>query len=166
MQTALDLSTEELDPSEQASVAKVREHGFFRTTVFGDADGPEFSFSTGFWVNAARPELIIFSVKREIAHDVFWDLFQDAKVNKQLPLGQKTDQVFENSPAYIFPVAQRFYADHLGWSIWFYGGTEFPCLQIVWPDRSGFFPWEEEFDTAFVGDQPDLTENGWKASLV
>lgn len=166
MQTALDTPFEALDRSEREFVAKVRESGFFSTSVVGDDEGPGFSFTTGFWVSARQPELIMFSVKHEIAHDVFWDLFRDAKAKKAIPLGRKTDQLFANLPAYAFPVAKRFYADHLGRSRWFYGGDGFPCIQIVWPDREGVFPWEPGFDPEFADDQPDLTENGWRDSLI
>jgi hypothetical protein len=63
-------------------------------------------------------------------------------------------------------VANRFYADHLGWTRWFYGGDRFPCLQIVWPDRAGVFPWEPGFDATFSNDQADLTEHGWQAAIA
>jgi len=56
---------------------------------------------------------------------------------------------------------KRNYAAHLGWSMWFHGGSGFDCWQIVWPDRAGIFPWEDGFDATFAGDQRDLTENGW-----
>ena len=163
MLTALDAPIDALDQGERSFVANVREHGWVRTGVSADAEGPGFSFTTGFWVNAGHPELIIFSTK--FAHDVLWDLFRSAKAGDSLPIGTATDKVFANIPAYIFPVAKRHYADYLGWSRWFYGGDEFPCLQIVWPDREGTFPWEDGFDPKFNGDQPDLTEHGWLASL-
>jgi hypothetical protein len=31
---------------------------------------------------------------------------------------------------------------HLGYALWFYCGMGFPVLQVVWPDRSGHFPWD------------------------
>jgi hypothetical protein len=166
MRTALDAPIEALDGSERAFVAQVREHGWFDTAVFGDDQGPGFSFTTGLWVNTGQPELIMFGMKREIAHDVLWDLFRDAKLGAPLPIGEPTDKAFANLSAYAFPVSKRFYSDYLGWSRWFYGGDEFPCLQIVWPDREGVFPWEPGFDPAFAADQTDLTETGWQAALV
>ena len=108
----------------------------------------------------------MFSLQGEIAHDVFWDMFRLAKGNTPLSLGKPTNQVFANRTAYVFPIAKRFYPDYLGWSRWFYGGDDFPCLQIVWPDREGVFPWEETFDPAQPGGQLDLTEHGWQASLA
>ena len=117
-------------------------------------------------MTTGQPELIMFGIKREIAHDVLWDLFREAKAGAALPIGELTDKAFANLLAYAFPVSKRFYSDYLGWSRWFYGGDEFPCLQIVWPDREGAFPWEPGFDAAFAADQTDLTESGWKTALV
>jgi hypothetical protein len=166
MKTALNAPLDALDESEQNFVASIREHGWFRTQILGDEHGPDFSFTTGFWVTANQPELIMFSLRREIAHKVFWSLFGDAKAGKSIAVGRRTNDVFGNSPAYAFPIARRFYRDYLGWSLWFYGGVdEFPCLQIIWPDRSGLFPWETGFDPAFADDQPDLTEHGWLAAI-
>lgn len=161
MLTALDSPSDALDERELSFVADIREHGWFRTGILGDDEGPGFSFSTGLWVNANHPEVMIFSTKGDIAHDVFWDLFRDAKSGKTLPVGERTDGVFANLPAYAFRVAKKHYRDFLGWSSWFYGGDDFPCLQIVWPDRAGRFPWEPDFDLEFKADQPDLTERGW-----
>ena len=94
MRTALDAPNDALDDAARDFVAKVREHGWFRTSVFGDEEGPGFSYTTGFWAGCQQPELIIFTLKREIVHDVFWDLFRDAKAETVLPVGQRTENVF------------------------------------------------------------------------
>jgi len=166
MRTALDAPREALDEDERSFVAKIKEHGWFNTTVTADDEGPGFSYTSGLWVNAKSPELIMFGMKRETVHDVFWDLFRDAKAGRALPQGAKTGQIFANLPAYAFPVAKRYYAEYLGWNRWFYAGDDFPCLHLIWPDRAGVFPWEAGFDKTFADDQPDLTENGWLAALV
>ena len=166
MHTALDAPTDVLDQAEQFFVKKIRECGWFRTLVFSETEEPDFSYTTGFWVTALQPELIIFGLKKEIAHDVLWDMFRKAQAGLSLPIGKRTDEVFGNLPAYVFTVAKRHYADHLGWSRWFYGGSDFTCLQIVWPDRAGLFPWQDGFDPAFKAHQPDLTEKGWVAALA
>lgn len=165
MATALDAPAGTLDDAEQAFVDAVREHGWFRTQVGADEEGPGFTFSTGFWLSTQQPELLLFSTRPDIAHDVFWDLYRRAQQGQPLPVGRRTDQVFANLPAYLFRVAERHYPDYLGWSRWFYGNDGFPCLQIVWPDRAGLFPWEPGFDPAFASDQIDLTETGWTSEI-
>jgi hypothetical protein len=161
MLTALDAPQTALDEQELSFVSKVKEHGWARTSVTGDNEGPGFSFTTGIWVNEGQPELLMFSMKGDIVRDVFWDLYRSAKTGVALPVGVRTDAVFANLPAYLFPVAKKHYANYLGWSRWFYAGDDFPCLHVVWPDRDGVFPWEPDFDDEFIADQPDLTELGW-----
>ncbi len=108
----------------------------------------------------------MFGIKPELAHDVFWDLFRYTKDNQSLKIGQRSEEVFANLPAYIFPVAKEHYQTYLGWSRWFYGGNDFPCLQVVWPDSEATFPWEDGFDDQFEAGQADLTKQGWLASIV
>ena len=165
MLTALDLSAEALNPREKRFVANVREHGWFGTSVFGDAAGPGFSSTTGFWLKFGQPELVLFGLKGDIAHDIFWDVCRDLEKGRPLPVGTATERVFGNAPAYVFPVAKRFYGEYVGSSRWFYRGDHFPCLQVVWPDRADLFPWDDGFDPEFGNDQPDLTEKGWRAAL-
>lgn len=161
MLTALDAPSDALDQHERTFVENIREHGWFRNGVFADDDHVGFAYTTGFWISAKQPELIIFSLSQDVSHKVFWDLFRDAKDGAALLIGKRTDGVFGGAPAYAFPVAKKHYRELLGWSRWFYGGDDFPCLQIVWPDRNGVFPWEPNFETDFQSSQPDLTERGW-----
>ena len=166
MITALDAPFIALDADEKVFVAKIREHGWFRTSVSSDDEGPGFSYTSRLWVNTGKPEVIMFGMKSEVAHDVFWDLFRDAQAGHSLKQGVQLDEVFGNLPAYAFPVAKRFYREYLGWNQWLYAGDNFPCVQIVWPDRDGEFPWRQGFDPTFAKDQPDLTESGWLAAIT
>ncbi len=155
-----------LDEHERRCVSNILEHGWFHTSVFEDEDSPGFSYTTGFWLNTRFPEVILFSLRRETAHTVLWDLFRDLKAGKLPVMGSATSGIFGNANAVLVPVAKARYRDHLGCSRWFYSGDEFPCLQLVWPDRQGIFPWQPNFAQEFQGRQPDLTENGWSAALA
>lgn len=166
MRTALDLPVETLDEKERVFVANIREHGWFGVHVPADDQGPGFAFTTGFWVNAGHPELILFSINNTVAQAVFWDLYRDAQRGVRVPVGRRVEGVFGGLPAYAFRVATRHYEDFLGWSRWFHRGDDFPCLQLVWPDRAGRFPWEAGFDAGFAGDQVDLTERGWEREVL
>ncbi|KTF69989.1 DUF4262 domain-containing protein [Sphingomonas sp. HT-1] len=165
MRTALDAPLEALDESDQDFVEKVRQYGWAFTSVPADEQGPGFRFTTGLWHSTGHAELILFSMKRDIVRDVFADLFRAAKAGNRLPTSESTDRAFANLPAYAFPVATRFYPEYLGRSRWFYGGDDFPCLQIVWPDRESRFPWQPGFNPEFADDQPDLSERGWKQEV-
>lgn len=161
MMTALSAPDSALDDSERRFVAGIREHGWFQTDVFAEGDRPGFSFTTGFWVTLGKPELIVFGFRSEIANGVFRGIFQDLAAGREFPVGSRTPDVFAGLDAFLLPMDPRQYADHLGWSLWFYGGEPFPCLQLAWPDRSGRFPWEPDVDAAVIRAQTDVSDGGW-----
>jgi Domain of unknown function (DUF4262) len=166
MRTALDAPVMALDAAENNFVDKVREHGWFATHVAEEGEHRSFTYTTGFWVTLERSEILIFSLKRETAIKVFSDLFHDLKNGIKHPVSLANSNIFGNSAAFLFPIAKKKYADYLGWSRWFYGGDDFSCLQLVWPDPAGAFPWQVGFDERFRTSQPDLTEQGWTAALA
>ncbi|HWW24682.1 MAG TPA: DUF4262 domain-containing protein [Caulobacter sp.] len=159
--TALDAPASRLDDQEKSFVAQVREHGWFRTSVFDDDDGPGFSYTTGFWLGVTAPEVIVFSLKSEIAHAVLWDVYRDIRAGTVFPTGQRLPNVLGNVEAVLLPVAKPAYRDYLGWSRWFYGGDDWPCVQLVWPDARGKFPWEAGYEERFAKSQPNLTSQDW-----
>ena len=165
MLTALDAPPEALDRHEQNCVALVREHGWMYHNVMGDAEHQPFIYSTGWWKSANHPEIIVFGLRSETASAILWDLYREVVAGDPLPIATRTDRAFARLPAYLLPVNRRFYPDYLGWSRWFYGNDDWPCLHLVWPDREGRFPWEDGVSPDFARIQPDLTTAGWRASL-
>jgi hypothetical protein len=166
MITTLDWPADQLDHAERTFLDNIRQHGWVRTAALAEESKPGFSFTSGFWVSSGQPELMIFSTSDEVVHELLWVQYRSAKAGRPLSIGTRTDAVFSNLPAYAFSVAKRHFADYLGWSRWLYRGNDFECLQIVWPDRAGVFPWEAGFDEGFAFHQIDLTENGWAAEVA
>ena len=160
MRTALDADPGKLDADDREFVSIVREHGWHHMTVAPDEAGPGFSYTTGFWLSGF-PEIIVFAFKQEIASDVLWHMFRSQKSGNSYPVSVVTNDIFDNLPACLLPVSTRNYPDYLGWNRWFYGGDTFSCLQLVWTDREGRFPWQAGFASEFEGKQPDLTDGGW-----
>ena len=79
MWTALDAPADRLDRHQAKVVAIIHEHGWHCTYVFDpDGEQPDFSYSTGFRVNADHPEMIVFGLPSETANEVLWDVFREA----------------------------------------------------------------------------------------
>jgi hypothetical protein len=161
MFTALDADPAKLDKHEQNFVAKIRGHGWFAHHIGADNEGPGFSYTTGFWLKFGHPELIAFSLSGRIAHDTFWHIYRELEAGRRMAVGEETGEIFKNVPAVLLPVAQRHFRDHLGWSRWFYGNDNFQCLQLLWSDRDGLFPWSPDASVDSRAAQPDLTEGNW-----
>ena len=162
MTTALDLPAEKLDEVETRFVEAIQKFGWFCTRVAGDEAGPAFSYTSGIWEKAKHSELIMFGLPKDTSYGVFEGIYRDLDRGIIVETGVPLSNVFGSAVAYAFPVAEKHCAEYLGWSRWFYRGNAFPCIQIVWPDRTGKFPWEADFDPAFCDDQPDLSELGWR----
>jgi hypothetical protein len=107
------------------------------------------------------PELIVFSLGRQRAHDTFWHMYCEREAGRHFPIGEPTETIFENSATVLFPVSPHQYHPHLGWSRWFYAGDDFQCLQLVFPDPAGLFPWSPAASDSFRTAQPDLTAGNW-----
>lgn len=161
MRTALDADPATLDKHETNFVENIRKHGWFHTSIFADNQRPGFSFTTGFWLTLAFPEVLVFSMKKEDAHDIFRHMFREIRNGHIFELGRPIDHVIANFNAVLIPVPPHQLMEYCGWSRWFYGGDHFECAQLVWPDAKGVFPWQGEADVRFVHSQPDLTEAGW-----
>lgn len=107
----------------------------------------------------------MFDTPDRVDQQIFWTLFRRAKDGQPLSIDKQAAEVFSSLPAYVFRVAQRHHANYLGRSRWSYRGGDFNCLQIVWPDPTGLFPWEHGFGPEFASGQADLTERDWVSEI-
>jgi hypothetical protein len=154
--TALDADPARLDAHEQNYVANIRKHGWTEMRVAAGKNLPGFSYTTGFWLKLDFPELIVFGLEGEVVRDTFWHMYRTLEAGQRFAVGVREDKIFENVPAVLLPVSPQHYRNYLGWNRWFYGNDMFECLQLIFPDIDGHFPWEGS-----VGAAPDLTEGNW-----
>lgn len=161
--SALDVSSDGFNDYEKNLVEMVRKYGWYRTTVLPEEGYLGFSYTLGFWLTAGTPEIITFSLPSDAAHGIFQDLFDMAKAGERFPIGQPIPGVVRGFEIVLLPVAPSLYPDYLVSTRWFYGGEDWPCLQLIWPDPIGRFPWQSGFDPAFAGSQPNLSGAPWPA---
>ena len=62
----------------------------------------------------------------------------------------------------FLPVEPKWVGHVMNWALWYYDGTEFPVLQLVYPDLENRFPQDEGFDRRF--EQPLMQPNRPMAS--
>lgn len=162
MRSALDIPPDGFNAYEKTLVGKVREHGWFANHVGAGDATPAFSYTIGFAL-LGHPEIIVFSLPSGTAHGLFGDLYGRVAGGGAWPVGRRFGDLFRGADALLAPVDPALAARHMLSARWFYGRDDFPCLQLVWPDRKGRFPWEAGAEPEFAGDQPDLSPRGWAA---
>ncbi len=164
--TALDAPASDLNEYERKLVANVREYGWQGTHVGAGDEQPGFSYSTGFFVTAKIPEILIFSLSANVAQSILRYILEKADRGFVPPVGVAVSDVMVGYDCYFFPIAASGYDEYPLSSTWFYRGADYPCLQLVWTDAAGIFPWQAGFDERFREDQPDISADGWIAHLA
>ncbi|MEM9797916.1 MAG: DUF4262 domain-containing protein [Pseudomonadota bacterium] len=163
MKTAFELPERDYETGDADFLARIREHGWTATHVFGDGEGSGFTYTTGFYHSVGQPEfLYALELKHDVANGLNWDIWRRIEADGSLPIGVPVDRLIRDPYRLIFlPMRRDAYKGYVNWSLWFYRGEDFPCLQAVFPDKAGLFPWESGYDPATGGDQPDLTDGNW-----
>ncbi|MBV8922498.1 DUF4262 domain-containing protein [Bradyrhizobium sp.] len=126
--------------ADERIVGNVRKHGCHIVGIMPDEERPGYAFSIGLFVNYGHPEIVIFGLDRRDAGNVINDIRDRVSRGQRYAAGDVGDQLLVGHKACFADVPPR----------------PFPCLQLVWPDRAGRFPWQAEFDPALRKYQPLL----------
>jgi hypothetical protein len=146
----------ELDESERNVLGHIENHGWSVTNIREENGAPGWAFTIGFFEKFGHPEVVIFGMTPETRHSILNWIGQNLREGKPFTAGQEHDWVLEGHNCWGRDVLNLWYKDLFGWAIWFYGGTEFPVVQCLWPAKDGTYPWEE--NAAFFALQPLLYE--------
>lgn len=142
------------DVPEQKVLDDVSEFGWHCVHVLGEAELVEYSFTVGLFHSFGHPELVIFGLPAKIAHQVLSIAANAAKAGEPLDLSAPSDALFENCTCFFAEIPANERYEHLGFGLWFYQGNSFPAYQVIWPSRSGLFPWHPSATVEFKRSQP------------
>lgn len=137
----------------------VKEHGWFVAKFPATDYLPSFCYTIGLWKTYKHPELISFGLTLGTLSSVLNIGGNLVKNGHQIMSNRKSDAFFENGKAFLLEVDPRNIKDYFGYGLWYNEGS-FPAVQIVWPDRIGNFPWEDNYDEEFQYRQP-LTDRNY-----
>jgi hypothetical protein len=156
----MDLETKKIkDESEKKLIENVRQFGWSIMNVFDEkGNEPDFSYTIGIHHTTGQPELIITGIPGEPAKGILNEIGQYMKNHKIEPFKKYTDFLANDIPAIFLPVDVTVHRKLVGFNIWFYEGKDFPLFQVVWPDKEGHFPWEQECAEGIKASQFLLTD--------
>ena len=137
----------------------VDEYGWFVAKFPATDYLPSFCYTIGLWKTFKHPELISFGLTTETLGSILNIAGDLVKAGETIDANTESDLFFENSNAYLLEVDPRNINDYFGYGLWYNQGN-FPAIQIVWPDREGNYPWNEDFSEEFEFRQP-LTDRNY-----
>ena len=142
------------DPSEQQVVDDIARVGWHCVHIMAEGERVEYSFTIGLFKTYRHPELIVFGLPSAVAHNILAVVEHEAKRGEPLDLSLPTDALLRGYSCCFAEVPVAEYHEHVGFCRWYYQGNAFPLYQIVWPSRSGLFPWHSEASPEFRSAQP------------
>lgn len=159
--TTFDDPVQNHNDYEQKLLGEVKEFGWRSTHVRGGENRHSFAYSTGFWKTFGKPEVIFFDLPVELAHDVLGQIYRLFEQGESLHTEKPVSGIISDEEVFFLTVSEVFVSEYLLSSKWFYKGSVFPCIQMIWSDGSGKFPWEPDFDPQLAELQPEISEIGW-----
>ncbi len=145
------------DKSEQKVIDDIASYGWHCVNIMEERDLPPYSFTIGLFHSYGHPELIIFGLKAETAHKILAIAADAAKTGAPIDLSQPTDALLNNYACCFVQVPVTEYHEHVGYCRWYYQGNDFPLYQVVWPSRSGIYPWHPDATSEFRAIQPVIS---------
>lgn len=147
---------EDQSPERRQLLADVAEAGIHVVHVDESENEPGWSYTVGMWHSFEQPEVIVIGLDTEVATAVLDAVADDAAEGGSFAAGTRHDDLLHGYPVTMrsVPAAQR--DRRLGEAAWAYEGADFPCVQLVYPDKQGRWPWQPDVRDGFRRIQPVL----------
>ena len=137
----------ELCQTDDKTISAIEEFGCSVVHVTVD-HGFGWSYTIGVFDTCGEPEIITVGLPPETAQAALNEAAKLLRTGTDLGQGRHHDLI-GNVDCEFRPVDEKWIRQFMNWAVWYYGGTDFPTLQAVYPDLENRFPEDEEFDKRF-----------------
>ncbi len=149
-------TNETMTAAERLVLDEVAEHGVHIVHVDEDDDAPCYSYTVGMPHSFEQPEVIVFGLPREIAADLLDAVADEAADGAAFAADGQRDGLLHGYPVKFVAVPRTCYREYLATAVWAHESEDFACLQVVWPDKQGRWPWSAGVRDGFAELQPVL----------
>ncbi len=154
-----NLTDKDLNRFERKILKNVQKYSWHANGIPGEGTSPNWAYSVGLFAKYGQPELIIFGREIALMHQMiacYADLLQ---AGKEFSDGAKIDGIIPDKTCVLREVHVPWREPLLRSASWYYHYEEYPVLQCYWPDRHGYFPWEDHCSKRSRKAQPLLFES-------
>lgn len=148
-----------MDKGEEKALNDIEEYGCHILHVFEEGEYPRFTYSIGIEKNTGQPELVVTGLKRELAHWIINEYNNRVKAGEVFEQNKYYQDFLEGFEVTFKEVEKKHYPEYFGWGNWLYKGDNFQVLQLIYPDKSGVWPWDVDASEDFAWFIPRLYAN-------
>ena len=122
-----------------------------------ESDGqPGYSYTIGLPYSFEHAEVVVFGLSPDVAEELLNAVADEAADGAKFAADAQHDGLLHGYPVRFFAVAKGWYGQFLQTALWAHEGDGFECLQLVWPDKQGRWPWHDDVREGFAEMQPVL----------
>ena len=102
-----------------------------------------FSYSIGFEESFNQPEILIFGLGKDVAHEILTDVADDLRNGLKLAVDKRMRGLISGDFDVMFKsVQQKAFSEYLGTAVDYYN-KPFRAWVMFWPDKSNILPLED-----------------------
>jgi Domain of unknown function (DUF4262) len=146
-----------LSATEQQILADVDTEGIHIEIVKPEKKGsPAWAYSIGLQKTMQQPDIIIFGLRPVTMQQLIGNAAERMREGVAYDDGLEDEELLQGYTCVFKSVREIWYDVTVKHARWFYGGSNFPLLQLYWPDRNGKFPWDPKCQPEVRSLQPLL----------
>ena len=122
-----------------------------------DPPTPGYAYSIGVPAAVGFPEIVVFGLAPAAANGLVTLVVDACRGGTEIPLGVELVGLLDNDLRCLFaPVDLDEHGGRFPTANAWYGGAPFEMVQLLFPDRNGFMPYEEGYEQRMRLAQPIL----------
>ncbi|MDX1929199.1 MAG: DUF4262 domain-containing protein [Pirellulaceae bacterium] len=153
-----NITDKDLNRFERKILKNIQKYGWHANGIPGEGASPDWAYSVGLYAKYGQPELIIFGHEVATLYEMISRYADLLRAGKEFTDGSKTEGISPDRPCLLREVHVPWREPLLRSASWYYHYQEYPVLQCFWPDRRGYFPWDEHCSKRSRKSQPLLYE--------
>lgn len=143
-----ELRKSQLSAEDERTISHIEDFGCSVVHVRPGNHGFGWSYTIGIFDTCGKPELITVGLLQETAHYALNKAARLMREGADLENSRHRNIVGEVECEFR-PVDSKWVEILMTWGVWYYGRSDIPVLQLVYPDHENRFPEDNEFEKRF-----------------
>lgn len=145
-----DFRATELNVHDERTISQIEQFGCSVLSVGRNCkDEFAWTYTIGVFDTCGKPDLITVGLPFETAHACLNEAVKRQRAGTNLTEARQSDLI-GNVDCEFRPVDRKWVKHLMNWANWYYGGTDYPVLQAMYPDLENRFPEDKGFNRKFA----------------
>ena len=137
----------------------IKEHGWFAAKYEATHYTSSCLCTVGLLETYNHPEIVLFGLPLDTLHDIAQIAVDRIAQGEVFKKDTSYDAFLNAYSCKFLKVEASYLNDYFQVALQYYNEDTIEALQLVWPDKNEYFPWDASYDANFEYKQPLLDQN-------